>query len=210
LCEREKPVYFTRSRPYKKNDNAHVEQKNWTNVRQLLGYERLDVPAVAPLLNDLYRTEWRQFQNFFCPSFKRESKQRVGGQVKKKYGIPQTPYARTLACPKVKETDKEELRSEFARLNPFELKRQIERKLKRIFTVNREEKEVLPAAERNEEFNALIPTVESRAQQTGGGAASPVETSQRVGSSGAQVALPQSPILRPSGKRLRQRRASSK
>lgn len=137
LCQRPKPVKFTRSRAYKKNDNAHVEQKNWTNVRQLLGYERLDCPAVAPLINDLYRTEWRQFQNFFCPSFKLESKRRIGGQVKKKYGRPQTPYARVLACAKVSEHSKAQLRAEFARLNPFELKRQIERKLKQIFTVNR-------------------------------------------------------------------------
>ena len=137
LCERHKPVYFTRSRAYKKNDNAHVEQKNWTNVRQLLGYERLDCPAVVPLLNDLYRNEWRQFQNFFCPSFKLESKKRSGGQVKKKYGQPQTPYARVLTCNTVREQSKARLRAEFARLNPFELKRQIERKLKRIFTTNR-------------------------------------------------------------------------
>lgn len=137
LCERDRPVYFTRSRAYKKNDNAHVEQRNWTNVRQLLGYERLDCPAVAPLLNDLYRTEWRQFQNFFCPSFKLESKKRIGGRIKKKYGQPQTPYTRVLACDKVNQEKKEKLRAEFARLNPFELKRQIERKLKQIFTVNR-------------------------------------------------------------------------
>lgn len=144
LCERHKPVYFTRSRAYKKNDNAHVEQKNWTNVRQLLGYERLDCPAVGPLLNDLYRTEWRQFQNFFCPSFKLESKQRIGGQIKKQYGKPQTPYARVLACDQVSNQSKEKLQAEFARLNPFELKRQIERKLKQIFTVNRTAKEPGP------------------------------------------------------------------
>ena len=206
LRDRAKPVRFTRSRAYKKNDNAHVEQKNWTHVRQLLGYERLDCPEVVPLLNDLYRTEWRQFQNFFCPSFKLESKERIGGQVKKKYAKPQTPYARVLASDKIKEEAKEKLRAEYAGLNPFQLKRRIEQKLKRIFTLNRAEREVLPAAEKNDEFNALNSTVESGSRkQAGAGGASLVETSQRVGPSGAQVALPQSPILQTSGKTVRQR-----
>ena len=203
LRERAKPVHFTRSRAYKKNDNAHVEQKNWTHVRQFLGYERLDGPEVAPLLNDLYRTEWRQFQNFFRPCFKLESKERVGGQVKKKYGRPQTPYARVLASEKITEEAKERLRAEFVRLNPFELKRRIEQKLKRIFTVNRAEEKVLPSAEKNDEFGAFHSTVErGKEERAGARRASSVETSQRVGPPGAQVALPQSPILRTSGKTM--------
>ncbi|NIS68760.1 MAG: integrase, partial [Proteobacteria bacterium] len=68
LTQRKRPIQFTRSRPYHKDDNAHVEQKNWTHVRQWLGYERLDDPRVVPLLNDLYTQEWRLFHNFFCPS----------------------------------------------------------------------------------------------------------------------------------------------
>jgi hypothetical protein len=68
FAERTKPVAFTRSRSYHKNDNAHIEQKNWTHVRQWLGYERLDRPEAVSLLNDLYRTEWRFFHNFFYPS----------------------------------------------------------------------------------------------------------------------------------------------
>jgi hypothetical protein len=80
-----------------------VEQKNWTHVRQFVGYERLACAEVAPLLNDLYRTEWRQFQNFFCPCFKLKSKERIGGQVKKKYGQPQTPYVRVLASDQINE-----------------------------------------------------------------------------------------------------------
>jgi hypothetical protein len=77
LTERKRPIQFTRSREYKKDDNAHVEQKNWTHVRQWLGYDRLDDPRVVPLMNDLYRTEWRLFHNFFCPSVKLLSKTRV-------------------------------------------------------------------------------------------------------------------------------------
>jgi hypothetical protein len=182
LCERHKPVHFTRSRAYKKNDNAHVEQKNWTNVRQLLGYERLDCPAVAPLLNDLYRNEWRQFQNFFCPSFKLESKKRIGGQVKKKYGQPQTPYARVLACDNVSEQSKAGLRPEFARMNPFELKRQIERKLKQIFTVNRTGKE--PAFDREG-----APAADGLVSPPGNGAPSRTQPPQAKARSAAVAAL---------------------
>ena len=67
---RSAPVAFTRSRPYRKNDNARVEQKNWTHVRQLVGYDRLAEPVQAELLNDLYAQEWGQFRNFFCPAMK--------------------------------------------------------------------------------------------------------------------------------------------
>jgi hypothetical protein len=66
--QRKQPVKFTRSRPYHKNDNAHVEQKNWTHVRQWLGYQRLDNPDVIPLMNKLYTSEWRLYHNFFLPS----------------------------------------------------------------------------------------------------------------------------------------------
>lgn len=61
---------FTRSRPYQKNDNAHVEQKNWTHVRQLFGYERFDNPELTKLMNALYANEWSQLQNHFCPTLK--------------------------------------------------------------------------------------------------------------------------------------------
>ena len=77
LANRPSPTQFTRSRPYRKNDNAHVEQKNWTHVRQLFGYDRFDKPQLVDLMNDLYRTEGGTFQNFFCPTPKLKEKQRV-------------------------------------------------------------------------------------------------------------------------------------
>lgn len=77
FTHRQKPVAFTRSRPYHKNDNAHVEQKNWTHVRQLLGWDRLENPQLVESINDLYRKEWSAYQNFFCPSMKLVSKERV-------------------------------------------------------------------------------------------------------------------------------------
>ena len=77
-------VAFTRSRAYHKDDNAHIEQKNWTHVRQWLGYERLDRPEAVPLLNDLYPTEWRLFHSFFCPSVKLIAKERIGSKTVKR------------------------------------------------------------------------------------------------------------------------------
>ena len=70
FTKRKRPIQFTRSRPYHKDDNSHVEQKNWTHVRQWFGYDRLDNPAVVPLMNQLYTSDWRLYHNFFCPSAK--------------------------------------------------------------------------------------------------------------------------------------------
>jgi hypothetical protein len=85
FTDRPKVVSFTRSRPYKKNDNAHVEQKNWSHVRQLLGYDRLDQPELVPMINDLYTHEWSLYQNHFCPSFKLVEKTRINSKYRKKY-----------------------------------------------------------------------------------------------------------------------------
>ena len=95
------PVAFTRSRPYHKNDNAHVEQKNWTTVRQFLGYDRFDRPELVPLLNDLYKNEWSQMTNFFYPTLKLKEKRRVNSRYVKKYEPPQTPCQRLLTSPDI-------------------------------------------------------------------------------------------------------------
>ena len=94
--KRFRPVHFTRSRAYRKNDNAHVEQKNWTKVRLLLGYARYDQPELVELVHDLYRNEWRLLQNFFQPIMKLKKKERHGSRVKKTYDRPQTPAQRLL------------------------------------------------------------------------------------------------------------------
>ena len=136
LVVRPHPIGFTRSRPYHKNDNAHVEQKNWTHVRQLLGYGRFDNPAVVPLLNTLY-VPWSRLHNFFCPSVKLMEKKRVGARTYKQYDAPQTPYQRLLACPQVSAEAKAKLEAQFASLDPFELKKEIEQKLKAVFATAR-------------------------------------------------------------------------
>ena len=124
---------FTRSRPYKKNDNAHVEQKNWSHVRQLFGYDRLEDQTLVAMMNDLYANEWSQYQNHFCPSMKLVSKQRINSKYYKKYDSPQTPYHRVMASDHVTDDAKAALEAVQNRLNPFILKQAIERKLRRIF-----------------------------------------------------------------------------
>ena len=133
FLERKYPIAFTRSRPYHKDDNAHVEQKNWTHVRQWLGYHRFDNPAVVPLLNQLYTQEWRLFHNFFSPSVKLIAKQRIASKTIKRYDFPKTPYQRIMASPHIADSVKDALSAQRAALNPFRLRKAIERKLKRIF-----------------------------------------------------------------------------
>jgi hypothetical protein len=132
FTQRAAPVAFTRFRPYHKNDNAHVEQKNWTHVRQLLGWERLENPRLVAPINDLYRQEWSAYQNFFCPSMKLVSKVRVRSRYVKRYDPPQTPYERLLQSPAVSTVNKRRLQAAYAQLNPFNLKKIIELKLKNI------------------------------------------------------------------------------
>ena len=124
---------LTRSRPYKKNDNAHVEQKNWSHVRQLFGYDRFEDPQLLPLMNDLYSNEWSLYQNHFCPAMKLLEKQRINSKYHKKYDKPQTPYHRVLASDQIDKQTKQQLKSLHQSLNPFILKRKIEKKLRVIF-----------------------------------------------------------------------------
>lgn len=131
------PVAFTRSRPYRKNDNAVVEQKNWTHVRQLLGYDRFDKPELVPLISDLYAQEWRLYTNFFCPTLKLKDKVKVNSKYRKTYEPPQTPYQRVMASPSVAEETKTQLKALFETLNPFTLRKKIQEKLKEIFFIVR-------------------------------------------------------------------------
>jgi hypothetical protein len=127
---------WTRSRAYRKNDNAHCEQKNWTHVRQLFGHDRFGHPELVPLMNDLYGKEWSQFTNHFKPTFKLLKREKKNGKTKRIYEIqPQTPYQRLLDGPHIAEETKTRLRAEHALLDPFVLKKNIETKLRKFFTV---------------------------------------------------------------------------
>jgi hypothetical protein len=133
FTERKQRVQFTRSRAYHKDDNSHVEQKNWTHVRQWLGYHRFDNPVIVPLLNKLYTTEWRLFHNFFCPSVKLIAKERIASKTIKRYDIPKTPYQRIMESPHITDDVKHFLAKAFKKMNPFDLRKEIEDKLKKIF-----------------------------------------------------------------------------
>lgn len=119
-------IVFTRSRPYKKDDNAHIEQKNFTTVRQVLGYQRFDTEEVLNLMNELYRGPLRQYINFFQPSVKCTEKKRIGSKIKKVYDTAKTPYERVLAHPKTPEKTKETLARLFETLDPFALRKEID------------------------------------------------------------------------------------
>lgn len=135
LLERTSNIIWTRSRPYKKNDQAHVEQKNFTHVRQLLGYGRYGEIELVELVNDLYENAWLPLRNNFTPVMKLIEKTRVGSKVKKKYDTPQTPCDRLLNCPKVSQRIKKELRSNRAELDPMALAEDIEKKLEAIHQI---------------------------------------------------------------------------
>jgi hypothetical protein len=126
-CDRER-LDFTRSRPYKKNDQCHVEEKNGSIVRRLVGYDRYEGQAATQALNAVYDC-LRLWVNFFQPSLKLISKQRIGSIVRKKYDRAQTPYQRVLASPQVREEDKQVLRDIFAALNPIALRQELDRRL---------------------------------------------------------------------------------
>ena len=131
-CER-KHIQLTRGRPYKKDDNAHVEQKNWTHVRKLLGWERYDTHPAVEAINDLYRHELRLWLNLYLPSVKLVKKVRVGSKVRRVYDAPRTPFQRvqvSLQADREKVARLQELKKS---LDPFQLGKVIERKLQRIY-----------------------------------------------------------------------------
>lgn len=136
FTERKQPVQFTRSRAYHKDDNAHIEQKNWTHIRQWLGYDRLDQKKIVPLLNNLYAKEWRLFHNFFCPSVKLIAKERIGSKTIKHHDPPKTPYQRIIESSHIQESVKLSLSKQLENLNPFLLRKTMDMKMKKIFSIN--------------------------------------------------------------------------
>jgi hypothetical protein len=137
LQKRGRPVFLSRSRPFKKNDNAHVEQKNWTHVRQCFGYERHDNPELIEPMNALVKGPYGQLLNYFHASLKLERKERTAGKVRRVYGVAQTPLARVLACAEVTQATKDRLLKHKADLNPFALKQAVNRSLKAISALRR-------------------------------------------------------------------------
>jgi len=129
----ERKIQFTRSRPYKKDDNAHVEQKNWTHVRRLMGWERYDSDEALEAMNDVYRHELRILMNLFLPSVKLLRKERVGSRLRRFYGPALTPLDRLLELGQGDRRTLAALKKQRASTDPFELSRQVNEKLETIW-----------------------------------------------------------------------------
>lgn len=143
---RQRKIRMSRSRPYQKNDNAWVEQKNWTHVRQVVGYRRYDTAAEQEVLKELYRC-LADFQNFFQPVMKLKEKVRVGGKIHRKYEKPATPYQRLLNSGVLKPKQRRELEARYQALNPAELSRNIRALQDQLFDLV-EQKDELPIPRR--------------------------------------------------------------
>jgi hypothetical protein len=134
---REHDIQFTRGRPYKKDDNAHIEQKNWTHVRKLLGWERYATPEAREAVNSLYRDELRLMMNLFQPAVKLQRRVRVGSRIRRLYDAPQTPLDRALASAGIDRQRLAALQTLRQRLDPFALAEAIDRKLTQIHRLAR-------------------------------------------------------------------------
>ena len=126
-------IKFSRSRPYKKNDNCFVEQKNSTHIRAILGHLRYDTDQEQKIINSLYRRELRLYKNFFQPVMKLKEKVREKGKIHRKYDVPKTPYQRLIESDQIPEETKKQLKEIYLSLNPAELKRRIDEKIHMLF-----------------------------------------------------------------------------
>ena len=134
-CAKEK-LEFTRSRPGHKNDNAYIEEKNWTHVRKVLGYLRYDTVEEIAIIRNLYRHELRLYKNFFQPVMKLVHKERIGGRIKRKYGTPMTPHQNLIESKQLSEEAEEQLRHTYHPLNPAALKREIDAKINKLIEIH--------------------------------------------------------------------------
>jgi hypothetical protein len=132
----EEQITFTRSRPYKKNDQAHVEQKNWSVVRREVGYDRWETEQELALLESIY-DDLRLYINFFQPSFKLIAKERIGNKTIKRYDIAKTPYQRVLERKGISLEAKARLMNLYVQLNPAELRRRIDQKTAKLWKLSR-------------------------------------------------------------------------
>jgi hypothetical protein len=129
-------ITFTRSRPYQKNDQAHVEQKNWSVVRHTVGYDRWETEQELALLESIY-DDLRLYINFFQPSLKLIAKERIGNKTIKRYDIAKTPYQRVLERKDISVEAKARLAHLYVQLNPAELRRRIDQKLAKLWKISR-------------------------------------------------------------------------
>ncbi|NTU47334.1 transposase family protein [Candidatus Roizmanbacteria bacterium] len=139
-CDRNN-LEYTRCRSYHKNDQAHIEGKNYHSIRKVVGYDRIEDSEIVALIDDMYQNEHRLLTNFFYTTMKLKEKEKAAnGHTKKVYEAAQTPYERVLATPSVTEEAKQKLRSQYDTLNPAELQRNLKKKLDIIYRKLRQKK----------------------------------------------------------------------
>src|SRR5438034_516216 len=135
--------FSSRGRPYKKDDNAHIEQKNWTHVRKLVGYVRYDSPAALEALNALY-DDLRLLQNLWLPSVKLVKKMRVGSRLRRQYDAAQTPFERVRACPEADPVQVARLTRLRETLDPFALAARIDQQIGRLYALANHRRSPIP------------------------------------------------------------------
>lgn len=135
---REENIELSRSRPYRKNDNAHIEQKNGAIVRNFLGHGRIDTPKQVSLMNQLYEGPLYYYVNFFQPSQKCMRKEKVGSRYVRKFDVAQTPYQRVLADERITQSVKDELTQLYETLNPLKLKQEVDTLIKKIWNTKKQ------------------------------------------------------------------------
>ena len=151
-------IDFSRSRPYMKNDNCFVEQKNNTHVRRIVGYRRYQSKAECEILKNLYRDHLRLYKNFFQPIIPLIAKERIGGRVKRIYGEPKTPYRRILDDSNVENATKRQLTEIYQKLNPAQLKRDITQKQNLLYEAyGKKQKQAAAPLKKVENFKKLTP-----------------------------------------------------
>jgi len=139
-------LFFSRSRPYQKNDNCFVEQKNSSHVRAYLGHLRYDTDYEQMIINDLYAT-LRLYKNFFQPVMKLKSKFREKGKIHRQYDVPKTPYQRVIESNSLSDEKRQELTNLYLSLNPVELKRRIDGLTKKLYYEYKAKKETYKGRE---------------------------------------------------------------
>lgn len=154
---------FSRSRPYQKNDNCFIEQKNSKNVRQVVGHIRYDTIKEQRILNDLYRNELRLYKNFFQAVMRLETKERNKGHIYRRYQIAKTPYQYLMDNPNTPKEVKQKLKIEYESLNPADIKRRIQDKLKLLSAEYQTKRNPALARERDPKVRfSFDPTTEFR------------------------------------------------
>jgi hypothetical protein len=143
---RAQQIQFTRGRPYKKNDNAHIEQKNWTHVRKLMGYVRYDSEAALTAMNAVY-ADLRLLQNLFLPSVKLQRKERIGARLRRHYDAPLTPLERVRRCPQADAAKVAALVRQRDGLDPFALATRIDHQLTQLYALANHRRGLVPSTE---------------------------------------------------------------